>query len=175
MPDASCLCICYTVGEMKNPPSVPYKVLIVDGSATVRQALRWAMEGLLDLKIIGEASQGEEALRYAQEHAPDIVILETDLAERDGYSVARALKSRYPSPLILFLTIHSDAVSQKRCFEAGADNFLPKASGWTALVALVRRMLEQSGSVKSDNLEGTTESVPPRTELPSENSEEIGK
>ena len=157
MPVTPCAGFCYTMTEMKNPPSAPYTVLIVDGSATVRQALRWAMEGLPDLQIIGEASQGEEALRLAQEHSPDIVILEIDLAGRDGYTVARALKSRRPSPLVLFLALHSDAVSQTQCYAAGADGFLPKTSGWTALIALVRRLLEQSNSTKPDSEEHETD------------------
>ena len=127
---------------MKDPPSAPYTVLIADGSATVRQALRWAMEGLPDLQIIGEASQGEEALQFIQDRSPDIVVLEIDLAERDGLAVARALKSRLPAPLVLFLTLHNDVLSQTRCFAAGADGFLPKAEGWAALIALMRQLLK---------------------------------
>jgi two-component system, NarL family, response regulator DegU len=131
---------------MKNLPAVPFSVFIADGSAAVRQALRWALEGLSDLEVVGEAADGVETVRRVREVSPDILLLEIGLAEQDGCAVARALKSDASCPLIVFLTIHSDTVSQCRCFEAGADGFLPKTSEWSTLVALIRRLLAERES-----------------------------
>lgn len=131
---------------MKNPPAVPYTVFIADGSVAVRQALRWALEGLPDLQVVGEAGNGTDTLRGVQEHSPDIILLEMDLAEQDGCAVARSLKAAPRCPVILFLTVHSDAVSQRQCFDAGADGFLTKTAEWTTLVASIRGLLGENAS-----------------------------
>ena len=92
--------------------------------------------------IVGETFSGEEALALTVMLQPDIVLLETDLAGIDGYAVAQALKSCPQSPQILFLTLHSDLVLQRRSSDAGGDAFLPKAAGWTALIATMHFLLE---------------------------------
>jgi DNA-binding NarL/FixJ family response regulator len=125
---------------MEGPP-VRYRVLIVDDAPEVREALRYALEDEVDLVVVGGAGAGDEALDRVTELAPDVVLLDIELPGLDGYAVARSLKASIPPPVVVFLTVHSDAVSRRRAAEAGGDGFVDKASGWSTLMAEVRRTL----------------------------------
>lgn len=130
---------------MESAPA-PYRVLLVDDVPEVREALRWALENEQDLRVIGEAGTGVDALTCAVELAPDVVILDIELPGLDGYAVTRALKASAHPPIIVFLTVHSDLLSRGRAAAAGSDGFAEKSAGWPALIAEVRRALEAQGS-----------------------------
>jgi DNA-binding NarL/FixJ family response regulator len=119
-----------------------YKVLIVDDSSAVREALRWAMEDSSDMAVVGEAEDGEEAMNQADALSPDVVILDIELPKMDGYAVARSLKSREDAPVVIFLSVHGDSLSRQRGAEAGGDGFAEKGTGWQSLLTQVRQSLE---------------------------------
>jgi two-component system nitrate/nitrite response regulator NarP len=119
----------------------PYTILIVDDAPIVREALRWAFENQVELRVIGEASDGPQAIAQATALSPDIVILDIELPLLDGYSVAQTLKALPQPPLIVFLTVHTDALSKQRCSELGADGFVEKGEGWTALLAEIQSLV----------------------------------
>ena len=119
----------------------PYTILIVDDAFIVREALRWAFENQVELLVIGEASDGPQAIAQAMTLSPDIVILDIELPLLDGYSVAQTLKALPHPPLIIFLTVHADALSKQRCRELGADGFVEKGEGWTALLAEIQNLV----------------------------------
>jgi DNA-binding NarL/FixJ family response regulator len=131
----------YPISEMENLPAAAYTVLIVDDAPAVRQALRWALENELDMTVVGEAGEGQEALERAEALRPDVVILDIELPGLDGYAVTRALKARPDPPAVLYLTVHSDAASRTRGRVAGGDGFVEKGSGWPELLAQIRRVL----------------------------------
>lgn len=112
----------------------PYTVLLVDDVPVVREALRWLIEDEADLRVIGEAGDGPEALHRAAELLPEVVILDVELPGLDGYEVARRLKGLTPPPIIIFLTVHSDTPARLRAFEVGADGFAEKGRGWLTLI-----------------------------------------
>lgn len=119
----------------------PFRVLIVDDAASVREALRWALEGEGDLEVVGEAGDGASAVAAAQRLAPDIVILDVSLPDVDGYTVARRLTKALVRPLIIFLTIYHDPLSRARAAEVGAAAFVEKGRGWPVLIAAMRQAL----------------------------------
>ena len=125
-----------------NNRSAPYTVLIVDDAASVREALRWALEDERDLRVVGEASDGFEAIARAAELAPDVAILDIELPGVDGYDVARRIKELAHPPVVIFLSVHGDAVSRRRGLEVGGDGFVDKVAGWPALITEVRHALE---------------------------------
>jgi DNA-binding NarL/FixJ family response regulator len=125
---------------MESPPA-RYRVLIVDDAPEVREALRYALEDEGDLVVVGGAGSGDEALDRVTTLAPDIVILDIELPGLDGYAVAHSLKASTHAPIVVFLTVHSDAASRRRAAEAGGDGFVDKAAGWSTLMAEVRRAL----------------------------------
>jgi DNA-binding NarL/FixJ family response regulator len=115
-------------------PTRLHTILIVDDVPVVREALRWLIEDEADLRVIGEAGDGLEAVHRAAELLPEVVILDVELPGLDGYEVARRLKGLTPSPAIVFLTVHSDALARQRAFAAGADGFAEKGRGWLTLI-----------------------------------------
>jgi CheY-like chemotaxis protein len=118
----------------------PRRVLVVDDVATVREALRWALEDETDLPIVGEAADGLQALELAQTLTPDLVILDIELPKLDGYTVARTLKQGSTPPLIVFLSVHTDHASRQSALTAGGDAFVEKGHGWLALIAQIRAL-----------------------------------
>lgn len=122
-----------------QPP--PYKVLIVDDVSAVREALHWAFEDIADFVVVGEAGNGAEAIERTTALGPDVVILDIELPDLDGYAVARLLKALFAPPLVVFLSVHNDPVSRQRGLEAGGDGFVAKGAGWPVLIAQIRRLL----------------------------------
>lgn len=121
----------------------PYRILLVDDVSAVREALRWAFEGMPDMKVVGEAADGVEALAYAAVLAPDVVILDIGLPHLDGFAVAQQLKQGKKVPLIVFLTVHGDAASRQQATAAGGDGFVEKGAGWPTLITQIRRLLAE--------------------------------
>jgi CheY-like chemotaxis protein len=83
---------------MSSDLPLPYRVLIVDDVPAVREALRWALENEPDLVVVGEAGTGADALTCATTLAPDLVILDIELPTLDGYAVTRVLKASAHPP-----------------------------------------------------------------------------
>jgi len=120
---------------------VRYRVLLVDDAPVVREALRWVLEEGLDLVVVGEAGEGRIVQQLVTESTPDIVILDIELPDTDGYAVAGWIKALPTPPLVLFLSVHSDAASRQRALAAGGDSFVEKGAGWSPLIGEIRRLL----------------------------------
>ena len=119
----------------------PITVLLVDDSPAVCQALGWALEEAADLVVVGQAQEGDQALRRAAELRPDAVILDIELPRKDGFSVARALKASSHPPVVIFLSVHNDPWSRQLAAEAGADAFAEKGLGWAVLIGQIRKSI----------------------------------
>ena len=120
-----------------TPSSPPQRVLIVDDAPSVREALRWAIEDSDGLVVVGEAADGAEAIRRAEALLPDVVILDIEMPDLDGYETALALKALPVPPIVVFLTVHGDPASRQRGLAAGADGFVEKGGGWAALLGQI--------------------------------------
>jgi len=82
-----------------------------------------------------------QAVRQALRLDPDLVILDIELPDVDGFSVTRQLKALPRPPLIMLLSIHSDELSRQRGLQAGCDAFVEKGSGWPVLLAALQKIL----------------------------------
>lgn len=119
-----------------------HRVLIVDAVPTMRESLRWLLENEPDLTVVGEAANGLDALRRATELSPDLVILDVQLPQLDGYAVTRSLKQRPDAPLVILVSVYDDPLSRQRGVEAGGDGFIEKGTDWAPLIIQVRRALD---------------------------------
>lgn len=118
----------------------PFRVLIVDNSPAVREALRWALEETGDTVIVGEVSDGPSAIEQAQSLQPDLVLLDSELSTTDGYAVARSLKHLPNPPRVIFLSVHGDLATRQQAEAAGGDAFVEKTTGWPPLIRQIRRL-----------------------------------
>jgi DNA-binding NarL/FixJ family response regulator len=104
----------------------PIAVLVVDESeAFLAGTLQW-IESRRDLRLVGTARNGHDALEAVARLSPDLVIVEAVLPGIDGFRVARTLKTRANAPLVLLVTFHASATARNEAFAAGADGFLAK-------------------------------------------------
>jgi len=120
------------------------RILIVDDTPVVREALRWVIEDTPDLEMVGEAGEGLEAVVRAATLEPDVVVLDVHLPGIDGYAVARELKMMPKPPVVIFLSVDAGTDTQRRVEEAGGDAFVDKAHGWEMLLTKIRTALART-------------------------------
>jgi two-component system response regulator NreC len=114
------------------------KIMVVDDHAVIRDGIR-ALVGLHDdLEVIGEASNGEEAIDKAQELAPDVVIIDIALPGIDGIETIRRIKRNDPRRKVLVLTQYDDKEFVLSSVKARADGYLPKVAVSSELISAIR-------------------------------------
>jgi len=116
------------------------RVLLVDDVAQVRHDLRTVLTLNGDIEIVGEASNGQEAIKLVETLHPDVVLLDLEMPVMDGYETARAIKSSSPSCHVIVLTVHDYPAAHQRAIQAGADSFIVKGS---SVEQLIRETLEK--------------------------------
>jgi two-component system, NarL family, response regulator LiaR len=109
-----------------DPNHGPITVLIVDDHAVVRQGLRTFLDLQPDIKVVGEAADGTEALAQAQTLLPDIILMDLVMPNQDGVSATRAITSAVPSSKVLVLTSFSEDEKVFASIKAGAHGYLMK-------------------------------------------------
>jgi DNA-binding NarL/FixJ family response regulator len=116
------------------------KILIVDDQKNVRQSLGTILGLIDDFAVMGEAANGEQAIRLAAELDPDIVLMDMSMTELDGAAATRGIKKDDPSIGVLMLTMHGSQNAQQRAFEAGVDGFVEKGIAMEELADSIRRV-----------------------------------
>ena len=114
------------------------RVVIAEDQRMVRELLAALLARESDFAIVGEASNGREAIELAQTLRPDLLVLDISLPELDGIEVARRLKKSQPEMKILALSIHAERRLVQAMLRTGADGYLVKTSAVTELVAAIR-------------------------------------
>ena len=101
------------------------RVLLADDHTMLRESLsRFLTDEGFD--VVGEAADGEEALRLAEELRPDVVLMDVSMPVLDGVEATRALRRRLPETEVVVLTMFGDGAVADRAFRAGAAGFLAK-------------------------------------------------
>jgi len=119
-------------------PTPPTRVVLVDDHAMVRAALKLLLRMADDLEVVGEAGDGEEAVRVCAETHPDVVLMDLRLPRLDGVATIRALQRHDPVPRVLVLTAsyHEGLISE--ALEAGAAGYILKGGVMDQLLAAIR-------------------------------------
>src|SRR5215469_15850563 len=118
--------------------SRPITVLIADDHPVVRQGLAVLLEVQDDIKLVGEAGTGPEAVRLTRQHAPDVLLLDLKLPELDGLGVLSQLRAQQASTRVLVLTSAAGPGTPALALQAGAAGFLYKDVDPDALVRAIR-------------------------------------
>jgi two-component system, NarL family, response regulator DesR len=114
------------------------RVLLADDENLIRTALAALLALEEDLEVIAEAASGAEALAMARAHHPDVAILDLQMPDGDGISVAAELAATAPSCGTIIVTGHGRAGHLKQALTAGVRGFLPKTVSAAVLTDVVR-------------------------------------
>ena len=104
----------------------PIRVLIADDSARTRQGLRVLFATWPEITVVGEAADGQEAMRLVAESQPDVVLMDLHMPVLDGVQATQLIKQQWPAVIVVALTMY--AVEQSAALAAGADAFVIKGS-----------------------------------------------
>src|SRR5260221_7700824 len=99
-------------------------VLLVDDHSLVRRGFRRILEDETDLAVIGEASDGGEAVRLAKELQPQVIVMDCALPSMNGLDATRKILAANPATAVLMLSMHSEETWGHQAFDAGARAYL---------------------------------------------------
>jgi len=116
------------------------RVLLVDDVAQVRHDLCTILTLTEGIEIVGEASNGQEAINLVKTLHPDVVLLDLEMPVMDGQESTRHIKALDPSCRIIMLTVHGDSEVEQRALQAGIDSFIVKGA---PIEDLIRAVLDK--------------------------------
>lgn len=114
------------------------RLLLVDDHDVVRTGLKSFLETQSGLKVIGEASNGIEALEKSAELCPDVILMDITMPEMDGLETTRKMADHCPKSRVLALTVHEDKQYFFEMLAAGAQGYVTKQAAADELVAAIR-------------------------------------
>lgn len=116
------------------------RIMIVDDHEVVRMGMRAAFETEPDLTVVGEASNGAEALAKMPVLAPQLILMDVRMEKMNGIEACREIKSRYPEVQILMITSYSDDDAVISSILAGASGYLLKHLSRAELLRSIRQV-----------------------------------
>lgn len=119
--------------------AIPIRVLLVDDHTLFRQGLRTTLEAYPNIKIVGEASDGEEALSLAKNSQPSVILMDLNMPRMDGITTTRLIKAQNPEIVIVGLTSGLEEYQMYAMQKAGAFEVLAKDVGITEVYSAIQR------------------------------------
>lgn len=155
------------------------KLMVVDDHAVVRSGLSTLLNGKHNIEVVGEAAEGDEAIRMAMRLVPDVVLMDLSMPQgKDGLTATSELKKLMPDTAVLILTMHDDEEYLFRAIHAGASGYILKNAPHEELLSAIdsvaagnaylyptatkRLMSEYLEKLKSGDNTGTYESLSDR-------------
>ena len=122
----------------KGPSKGKIRVLLCDDHALVREGTRRLLEGEPDIEVVGEASDGLEAIEMAAKLSPQVVAMDVSMPRMNGIEATKRVKEANPSVCILALTAYDDFQYVTRLLENGASGYILKSARSEELIAAIR-------------------------------------
>ncbi len=122
------------------------RILIVDDNQMVRHGVKLILSAIADYQICGEAQDGEEAVRLANELTPDVILLDVSMPGQDGLQVARQIRQSLPMVKIIIMSQHDPTFLLPRALEAGAQACVDKNNLDPGLLAAIQTTQRQSSA-----------------------------
>jgi DNA-binding NarL/FixJ family response regulator len=142
------------------------KVLLVDDHALVRRGFRRMLEDEPSFQVVGEASDGLEAVECAGQLQPDVIVMDCALPQINGIEASRRILAKRPETAILMLSMHSEDTLIRQALEAGAKGYVLKNAMDLDLVSAIKNVAEgktvldpqitRSGTLKGERDTGLT-------------------
>ncbi len=113
------------------------KILLADDHQILREGIRRGFESAGE-DVVGEAGDGEEAIRLAHEHRPDVVVMDLSMPLMDGVTATRRIREEIPEVKVVVLTMHDDVSRTRQALDAGAVGYLSKGCSFSDVLDTVR-------------------------------------
>ncbi|HWB84154.1 MAG TPA: response regulator transcription factor [Bryobacteraceae bacterium] len=113
------------------------RILLADDHAVMRTGLRLVLERQPDFRVVGEASDGREAVAQAGQHHPDVVVMDVTMPNLNGIEAARQICATMNGVSVVILSMHSDESYVLRALKAGARGYLLKESAEADLISAI--------------------------------------
>ena len=140
------------------------KLLIADDHAIVRYGLNSLFSATKDISVVGQAKNGEEAVRLALSEKPDIVIMDLVMPKMDGAEATAEIKAKSPETKVILLTSFGSYEGVRRALEAGAEGAILKTAEDETLVPTIRRIFKGE-KVFSPDIQSQMAENPPLAQL----------
>ena len=119
------------------------RIMLADDHGIVRKGLRFLLERQSEMEVVGEAGNGREAVKMAEQLRPDVIIMDIAMPQLNGIEATAQIVKRNPEVGIIILSMHSDEGYLMRTLTAGAKGYLLKDSADADLVRAVQETLLQ--------------------------------
>jgi DNA-binding NarL/FixJ family response regulator len=116
-------------------------ILLVDDHSLVRRGFRRLLEDARDITVVGEASDGAEAVRLAEQLRPQVIVMDCALPGMSGLDATRRILQKFPDTAILMLSMHSEDTWVHQAMAAGARGYILKSAVDMELVTAIRRVV----------------------------------
>ena len=145
----------------------PFSIVIAEDHTILREGVKALLSSHPDLKVVGEAADGLEAIRCVQNHNPDMILLDLSMPRMTGLDAIKEIKRVTPKIKIVVLTVHNTEEYILSTLQAGADGYVLKDAHSTELLTAIRHVLDGhrylspgiSGTIIDGLLEGKKESA----------------
>ena len=121
------------------------RILLADDHSVVRHGFRRILDAQEDMEVVGEVSNGREAVEQAGVLQPDVIIMDVTMPELNGIEATRRIAEIVPRARVLALSMHRDSVYVREILRAGARGYLLKDSSEADLIAAVRAVSQGDG------------------------------
>jgi DNA-binding NarL/FixJ family response regulator len=142
------------------------KVMLVDDHALVRRGFRRMLEDEPSFQVVGEASDGLEAVTQAEQLQPDVIVMDCALPQINGIEASRRILAKRPETAILMLSMHSEDTLVRQALEAGAKGYVLKNAMDLDLVSAIKKVaggkmvldpqISRGGTLKGERDTGLT-------------------
>ncbi|HEX8997270.1 MAG TPA: response regulator transcription factor [Ktedonobacterales bacterium] len=126
------------VDAPERPATTKIRVLLADDHTILRAGLRMMLDAQPDIEVVGEASDGKQALAEAQRLQPDVVLMDITMPEMNGIEATRQVKRALESTRVLILTMHENEEYLFQVLRAGASGYILKEAAGTELITAIR-------------------------------------
>ncbi|HET8720899.1 MAG TPA: response regulator [Nitrospira sp.] len=139
-----------TIFQIANPPFHPppgntIRLLLVDDHTMVRQGLRSLLESYEDVVIVGEGSNGEEAIELVEQLRPALVVMDLNMPKKNGIEATARIKARWPETVVIGLSVQAGEEARRAVLNAGGAVLLTKEAAVDELYRTIREVLDGDG------------------------------
>jgi DNA-binding NarL/FixJ family response regulator len=120
--------------------SANVRIVIADDHKLMREGLSSLLSQQADIQVVGQATNGREAVQLAERENPDVVVMDVSMPDLNGIDATRQIISRSPRTRVIALSMHSDRQFVAEMFRAGARGYLLKDSAFEELASAITRV-----------------------------------